>query len=121
MNDSHGNRLMKDQSSPDRSTTKQTIDNLIKLNLKRQKLRQEEKKLQRQASEERLKRKKEVLDYNNNLVRLINKEKTYKKIVLAKNQALGNQQSQEFVPPRLIKVSGKLGSKIKHLQKLSQS
>jgi len=45
LNDSHGQRLMNDQSSPDRSTTKQVIDNLIKQNLKRQKQRQEEKKL----------------------------------------------------------------------------
>ena len=46
--------------------------------------------MQREASEERLKKKKEVNEHNNNLVRFINKEKTYKRHLLAKNQALGN-------------------------------
>ena len=37
----------------------------------------EEEKIQRQASEERLRKKKELLDQSNHMVRKANKDKTY--------------------------------------------
>ena len=38
----------------------------------------EEEKMQRQVSEERLRKKKEMLDQSNNMVRKVNKDKIYK-------------------------------------------
>lgn len=65
-----GGKIMKDQSSPDRSSSAQlfgkaSIDLIVKQNLKKIKNKLEEEKAQRQVSEERMKKKKEIFDQNN--------------------------------------------------------
>ena len=98
--------------------------------------------MQRQVSEERLRKKKEMLDQSNNLVRKVNKDKIYKQSHNHHHQhmpnALGNQQSQDYVlstsNPSTIDYPGanpKMGAhrkiELKHLKqqlninKLSQS
>jgi hypothetical protein len=54
------------------------IDKLVKQNLIKMRSRMEEEKMQRQVSEERLRKKKEMLDQSNNMVRKVNKDKIYK-------------------------------------------
>jgi hypothetical protein len=55
------------------------IDKLIRDNLKKLKNKEDEEKIVKMQSEVNIKKKKELIDYKNNLVRKINKEKTYRK------------------------------------------
>lgn len=43
------------------------------------KCKEDEEKLQKQLSEEKIKKKKELIEINNNIVRQVNKEKIYRK------------------------------------------
>ncbi len=77
---------------------------IIKQNKVKIKSKIEEERKQRQESEERQKKKKEQLEINNQLVRIINKEKTYHK------KQGNDQQANAHVgdPPKIkIKWEGK--------------
>ena len=77
-----GNNQPDKSNSPDRvrefrATGK--IDRLVRENIKKLKSKEDEEKLLRLQQEEDLKRKRDLLEFKNNMVRRVNKEKTYRK------------------------------------------
>ena len=88
VNSSQGaSRPHKDQISPERATREAklnsgNIDKLIRENIKKVRTKEEEEKLLKLQADETQKKKRDWIEYKNNLVRKINKEKIYKKQLL---------------------------------------
>jgi hypothetical protein len=87
----------------------------MKQNKLKIKSKMEEERRQRQASEERQRLKKEQIELTNQLVRSINKEKTYKRHINEQQATQGH----DVVPPPNIKI--KWEGKSINIANLSQS